>query len=126
SMVPFSSLAGHVTDSYNRKKVLMASIGGNILAAVGLALNSAAGGSLFVLYCCLFATGTARAFAMPARNAFLPQIVPLQIFSNATTWNSSLFEVATMTGPAIGGLLIGFYGSATLDYAIAALGALIF
>lgn len=125
-MVAFALVAGHVTDSYNRKRVLMAAIGGNVLAALGLALNSAGGGSLFVLYCCLFATGTARAFAAPARNAFLPRIVPLQIFSNAASWNSSLFEIATMTGPAIGGLLIGFYGSATLNYAIAAVGALTF
>jgi MFS family permease len=125
-MVAFSFVAGHVTDSFNRKHVLMAAIGANALAAFGLALNSAAGGSLLVLYCCLFALGTARAFAMPARNAFLPQIVPLEIFSNAASWNSSGFEVATMTGPAIGGLLIGFFRSATLNYAIATLGALTF
>lgn len=125
-MVAFSLVAGHVTDSYNRKHVLLAAIGGNVLAALGLALNSAAGGSLYVLYCCLFALGTARVFAVPARNAFLPQIVPLQIFSNAASWSSSLFEVATMTGPAVGGLLIGSYGGATLNYAMAALGALTF
>jgi len=125
-IVALSFVAGHVTDSFNRKRVLMAAIGGNVLAALALTLNSAAGGSLFVLYCCLFALGAARAFAMPARNAFLPQIVPMEIFSNAASWNSSVFEVANMSGPALGGLLIGLFGSATLNYAIAALGALTF
>jgi len=125
-MVAFMLIAGHVTDSYNRKRVLMAALGGNALAAIVLALNSAISGSLIVLYCCLFALGTARAFTMPARNAFLPRIVPLDIFSNSASWNSSLFEVATMTGPAIGGLLIAFFRSATLNYAIAAIGALTF
>ena len=125
-MVAFSLIAGHVTDSYNRKRVLMVALGGNAVAALVLTLNTWAGGSLAVLYGCLFALGTARAFTMPARNAFLPRIVPLEIFSNAASWNSSMFEVATMTGPAFGGLLIGFFRSSTLNYAIAALGAVMF
>ena len=125
-MVAFTLIAGHVTDSYSRKRVLMFALGGNTLAALVLALNSATSGSIIVLYGCLFALGTARAFTMPARGAFLPQIVPLEIFSNAASWNSSLFEIATMTGPALGGLLIGVFRSATLNYAIAAMGALTF
>jgi MFS family permease len=125
-MFIFSLLAGHVTDSFNRKRVLMAAVAGNALAALGLALNSATGGSIYLLYCCLFAMGTARAFAMPARNAFLPRIVPLRIFSNAASWNASGFETATMTGPAIGGFLIGFFKTPTLNYAIAAVGAAVF
>jgi MFS family permease len=125
-MVAFTLIAGHVTDSYNRKRVLMFAIGGNALAALVLALNSATSGSIIVLYGCLFALGTARAFTMPARGAFLPQIVPLEIFSNAASWNSSLFEIATMAGPAVGGLLIGMFRSATLNYAIAAMGAVTF
>jgi MFS family permease len=104
----------------------MFAIGGNALAALVLALNSATSGSIIVLYGCLFALGTARAFTMPARGAFLPQIVPLEIFSNAASWNSSLFEIATMAGPAVGGLLIGMFRSATLNYAIAAMGAVTF
>jgi MFS family permease len=125
-MVAFTLIAGHITDSYSRKRVLMFALGGNALAALVLALNSATSGSIFVLYGCLFALGTARAFTMPARGAFLPQIVPLEIFSNAASWNSSLFEIATMAGPAVGGLLIGMFRSATLNYAIAAMGALTF
>jgi MFS family permease len=104
----------------------MSALAGNALAALVLTLNSAASGSLVVLYGCLFALGTARAFTMPARNAFLPRIVPLDLFSNAASWSSSTLEVATMTGPAIGGLLIGMFGSATLNYAIAAMGAVTF
>jgi predicted MFS family arabinose efflux permease len=56
-----------------------------------------------LLYACLLAAGTAKAFWMPARAAFLPRIVPMDIFSNAVSWNTSGFEIATMTGPALGG-----------------------
>jgi len=74
------AVSGHVTDRYNRKFVLMAALAFNALAAIGLALNSSAGGSIYFLYACLFAAGTAKAFWMPARQAFLPRIVPMDIF----------------------------------------------
>ena len=111
-------ITGHVTDKYNRKFVLMAALLFNALAAIGLALNSFRGGSIYLLYACLLAAGTAKAFWMPARAAFLPRIVPMEIFSNAVSWNTSGFEIATMTGPALGGLLIGMFQSPTLVYAI--------
>ena len=111
-------VTGHVTDKYNRKHVLMAALSVNALAAAGLALNAAGGGSIFFLYACLLAAGTAKAFWMPARQAFLPRIVPMETFANAVTWNTSGFEIATMAGPALGGILIAVFESPTLVYAI--------
>jgi MFS family permease len=119
-------ITGHVTDKYNRKYVLMAALSFNALAAIGLALTSSHKASIFFLYACLLAAGTAKAFWMPSRAAFLPRIVPMEIFSNAVSWNTSGFEIATMTGPALGGLLIGLYQSPTLVYAINALAGITF
>ena len=124
--VLFMLFAGHITDAFNRKRVLMGALICNALAAAGLALNSAQGGSIYVLYACLFGYGTARAFIMPSRAAFLPGIIPLEIFSTAVSWNSSGFEISSMAGPAIGGLLIGFFQSPTLVYTINAVGQLTF
>ena len=42
----------------------------------------------------------------PARTALLPQVVPAEHFSNATTWSSSAFQVAATLGPTLGGLLL--------------------
>src|SRR5213594_2595142 len=63
---------------------------------------------------------------MPSRAAFLPGIVPLEIFSTAFSWQTSGFEISSMTGPAIGGLLIGWFQSPTLVYTINATGQFIF
>ena len=40
-----------------------------------------------------------------SRSSILPQVVSAEIFSNAITWNSSIFHIASMTGPALGGLM---------------------
>jgi MFS family permease len=124
--VLFMLFAGHITDRHNRKHVLMASLACNAMAAAGLAINAASGGSIYVLYGCLFAYGSARAFIMPSRAAFLPGIIPLDIFSTAVSWNSSGFEISSMAGPAIGGLLIGLFQSPTLVYTINAIGQFTF
>jgi MFS family permease len=112
------AVAGHITDVYNRKRVLMAAVMIVAAAAVGLAINSAVKGPTAVMYICLFAAGTARAFWMPARSAFLPRIVPMSIFSNAVSWNTSGFEIASFIGPALGGLLIHYAGGVTTVYVL--------
>jgi MFS family permease len=124
--VAFVAIAGHVTDIYNRKRVLMGAVFLVALSAVGLALNSAMKGPDFVIYICLFASGIARAFWMPARAAFLPRIVPMSIFPNAVSWNTSGFEISSFVGPALGGAFIWFAGSVTAVYAFNAFVVILF
>jgi MFS family permease len=54
----------------------------------------------------LAVNGAGRVLSQPAKSALLPQLVPAGLFANAVTWNSSLFEVSSMAGPAVGGLLV--------------------
>jgi len=114
------AVAGHITDIYNRKHVLMVAVLLSATAAIVLAVNATLGGPIFVMYACLFLGGTARAFWMPARSALLPRIVPLSIFNNAVSWNTSGFEIATVVGPAVGGFLI-YYGGVTSVYVLNAI-----
>jgi MFS family permease len=119
--------AGHVTDVYNRKRILLISVAVNAVSALGLAWNSLDGDNYvrnaFLL---LLLSGCARAFQQPARRSFLPRIVPREVFPNAVSWHSSGFELSSMGGPALGGALIAVFGSATPIYLINASGLVLF
>jgi MFS family permease len=62
------------------------------------------------IYSVIFVSGIARGFLTPALFAFMPQLIPRELYSNAITWNSTLWETAAMGGPAVGGFLYGFLG----------------
>jgi MFS family permease len=47
-----------------------------------------------------------QAFGWPARSAVVMQTVPTEHFGNATTWSSSGFQIASVAGPALGGLIL--------------------
>ena len=49
--------------------------------------------------------GTGRAFSSPASSALMPHLVPEKHFVNAVTWGGAIFQLANVTGPALGGLL---------------------
>lgn len=116
--------AGYLADRFDRRRVLMASMGGMIATALGLAALSFWHGSLGWMYALLFLDATALTLGRPARTALLPQLVPPEVFPNAVTWNSSLMQIASVVGPAVGGFMVVW--SPTAAYASGAVGALAF
>ncbi len=118
--------AGQLADRLDRRKILMTATVLAVISAIGLASVSATGGSIRLMYSCLFLSGLARAFQGPARSSLMPQLVPRPIFSNAVSWAISGFEMASLAGPAIGGMLIGIFGGATKVYLLAAVGSVFY
>jgi MFS family permease len=112
--------AGHFVDTHDRRRVLIGSIAGFALAAVGLGLVSAYRAPVPLLYACLVMTGVARALYAPARNALLPALVPAEQLADAVTWNSGGFQLAAVLGPAAGGSLIALTHGAHTVYVLAA------
>lgn len=108
--------AGHLIDRVSRRLILMLALGSGALWSMGLAWCSAASVHVGWMYLFLFLTGIARTFLQPARAAFLPQIVPREVFSNAVTWNSSGFQLSTVIGPALAGPFIAWLGSTAPIY----------
>jgi MFS family permease len=70
-----------------------------------------------VIFGVVFISGIVRAFAWPAMFAFTPQIVEREWLAVATTWMSSVFQIAAVTGPALGGILYAWRG-ASAAYAL--------
>jgi MFS family permease len=95
------------------------------LCSLGLAVLSYTRGALFLIYGCLALIGIGRAFLKPASDAIMWQLIPVSAFTNAATWNSSSFQLASVAGPALGGLAIAVLKSATGVYILAAIAALI-
>lgn len=118
--------AGHLADQADRRRILLTANLLLCLCSLGLALISWWSGPVWLVYAALFAIGVVRAFQGPVRSAFLPQIVPKERFSNAITWSSSSFQFASVCGPAIAGLLIALFKSATLVYLLDAMTMLLF
>jgi len=116
----FTLPAGQIADRFNRKKILFLTLTMTTIAALAMLWVSATNGSINVIYACLFLNGLARAFQAPARAAFVTQIVPREIFPNAVAWGSNSFEIATITGPALGGFMIAFFGKPTWVYLVTA------
>ncbi|HEY2713516.1 MAG TPA: MFS transporter [Chthoniobacterales bacterium] len=62
--------------------------------------------SLPLIYLLMLLSASIRTFGWAARSSFFPTLVPRETFANAVTWNSSIFQVSCVLGPALGGLLI--------------------
>jgi MFS family permease len=120
-VVLLSLPAGQVADRYSRKRVLMGAQGLMGTGYCALAIWSHFGGPVFLIFGCLLLVGIGQAFNAPARWALLPQLVPDETLTNAVTWNASAFQVASMVGPFLGGLVIDLTGGAKWAYLLAGL-----
>ena len=66
--------------------------------------------SIPLIYLLLFLGATARTFSWAARSSFFPTLVPRDAFANAVTWNNSIFQIGSVAGPALSGLLVAYVG----------------
>src|SRR5207302_1865085 len=62
--------------------------------------------SIPLIYLLLFLGAIARTFSWAARSSFFPTLVPRDAFSNAVTWNNSIFQIGSVVGPAISGFVV--------------------
>src|SRR5438552_10236602 len=66
--------------------------------------------SIPLIYLLLFIGGAARTFGWAARSSFFPTLVSRDSFANAVTWNNSVFQIGSVVGPGISGLLVAHIG----------------
>lgn len=125
-LVSLMLVAGHVADRYDRKSIVRISQIVDGLAMAVLAAGTAGGWlTRDLILAAVLMFGAARAFQQPTQQTLLPLIVPAPLLSRAVAASSSSNQIATIVGPAIGGLLFAFspplvYILCTLLYFVAA------
>jgi len=114
--ISVSLYAGHLADIMNRKKIIVICLATLLLCSLSLLFFTLEPGKFILnygalpIYAVIFVSGIARGFITPALFSYMPQLVPRELYSNAITWNSTLWETAAIGGPALGGLLYGWLG----------------
>jgi MFS family permease len=106
-----SQLGGVVADRYRKRSVLLATQSlFTIPSFVLFALSASGHAEYWMVVVAAFATGTINMFDVPARQAFVIEMVGKQDLMNAIALNSSVFNAAAVIGPAVAGLIIGAVG----------------
>ncbi|MDK9697210.1 MAG: MFS transporter [Siculibacillus sp.] len=120
----FALVAGEVADRFDRRLVVTAAFATMAAAALGLLVTVIVGATTPApVYALAALLGTARAFAMPASQALVPMLVPREFFPRAVAWVSSVWQISTIGGPALGGLLYAFGSTVVFASAFAAFAA---
>jgi MFS family permease len=103
---------GYAADHFNQRKLLMITQGtmGTLAALLGLLTISGAV-QLWQVYVFAFFFGCVTAFDGPVRQIFVSELVDENNLANAVALNSTSFNAARMTGPAVAGLLISSVGT---------------
>jgi MFS family permease len=98
--------AGHFADRHVRQKLLSACYALELVCALLLLAFSLSGlAVVWPVFAVMVLFGVARAFAMPTGQALLPNVVPPALFGRAVAVNSTTWQLSTIAGPAVGGLV---------------------
>jgi MFS family permease len=109
----FSLYSGLISDRFSRRKVILFAQTSMMVLGFILAILTFTGmvqpWHIIVL---AFLLGTANAFDAPARQSFVVDMVPKEDLTNAIALNSSVFNLGTIVGPSVAGLIYAWLGPA--------------
>jgi MFS family permease len=104
-------ISGHAADRFDRRKLIGLSLFIQTLCLATFAAWSAATApSVAPVYLLLLVYSSARAFSAPAMSAILPHVVSGNEFPRAVAAASSVFQICTIVGPAVGGVIYAMTG----------------
>lgn len=118
--------AGHVIDRSDKRNTMLYAFLGNLVLTGALTIVTFSdtiqligqSNALLVIYAGVFVTGILRAFSGPTSFALVSQLVPKEHLPSATTWHSSSWQIAAVSGPALAGVLYGTIGLTYTFYLI--------
>lgn len=103
----FSMLSGVLADAWDRRKLMLGTQAAATAVALVLAILAARHITVVWPIYVLAALGAAvGAFDLPARNSLVPTLVPREHLPNAISLNTIMFQLASVVGPSLGGIVI--------------------
>ncbi len=120
---------GHFADTHDRQRTMAASSAALTLCAGALLWLSWCGGAalkatVMPIYLIVAFGGIVRGFLSPATMALAAQMVPRRLYARMSAYNSLVFQIGAIGGPAMAGLIYGFWGARAAYGAALACGAL--
>lgn len=109
-------VAGEFIDRNDRRRILVGCYLSMMVVSTALEWQSSRGGGLWPIFVAASFFGCTRAFLMPTSSALGPMLVPLRLLPRAIATNSLVAQLASILGPALGGLLCAI--TPTLGYAV--------
>jgi len=107
---------GYIADKSEKRKMLLFIYSGVLISSLVMGtvtLTSMhpyihAGWIVPIIYIMIFFNGVGRAFYGPATFTVYAHSIPKELYPNGSTWSSSSWQIASILGPATGGLIYGF------------------
>ncbi len=112
-MMIFALPGGQAADRLDRKTITRTTQLLFAACALTLLIFSRMGAHVGWYYLVLGIAACGRAFSVPAISSLFPTLIPREMLPNAMTWNSTIFQITAMVGPALGGLIVAQWGAAT-------------
>lgn len=115
AMIPsllFSLFGGVIVDKFQKKKILLFTQSASMCLAILYGLLTVFHViTIYEIMTLAFLLGIVNALDIPARQAFVVDLVGKDAIASAVALNSGMFNAARVVGPGIAGILIAFVGS---------------
>jgi MFS family permease len=103
--------SGPAADRHDRRVISALAAVGQGCASFAVFLVAATDAPIDLIYPALFALGSCRAFSGPSNSSLLAEIIDPAHFARAVALSTTMFQAATIAGPAMGGLLYAVAGT---------------
>lgn len=106
----FALLGGVLADTRDRRRLLIwVQSASALFAAILTILTFTGNDSIGWIYLLTAAGSAAAAFDGPSRQALVPNLVPKEHLTNAVSLNTLMWQLASIVGPALAGMLVGVF-----------------
>lgn len=110
-LVVFGLYGGAVADTFDRRKLGLASSSGSFVLSVVLVVATVAGvEQVGLLYAVVALQAVCFALNSPARSSMIARLLPADQLPAANALNSMTSTTGALVGPMLGGLMVGWWG----------------